>query len=80
LAKVTSHCTDALEVIRAHDTPDILHYGDPPYYNSQMGHYVGYMLADCIALLDCFAVVKGKFLRSSSPHVKPQNPNAKPRF
>lgn len=32
-------CTDALRIIESRDTPDAFHYCDPPYFNSDCGHY-----------------------------------------
>src|SRR3546814_921750 len=35
-------CTDALYIIRSRDTPDSFFYCDPPYINSDCGHYDAY--------------------------------------
>lgn len=58
---------DALSVIKATDTPTTFHYLDPPYYNSDCGHYKGYSLDDFKNLLDLLTTIKGKFLLSSYP-------------
>ncbi|MGB1283648.1 MAG: DNA adenine methylase [Polaribacter sp.] len=58
---------DALKVIKSRDAVDAFHYVDPPYYNSDMGHYGNYTLADYEKLLQTLSIVKGKFLLSSYP-------------
>jgi len=60
-------CRDALDVICNTDTPDTFHYIDPPYYNSDMGHYAGYTKSDFEKLLQTLCEVKGKFMLSSYP-------------
>ena len=60
-------CRDALDVICKTDTPDTFHYIDPPYFNSDMGHYGGYLEADFESLLKILSKVKGKFMLSSYP-------------
>lgn len=67
LQDVQIECTDALRIINSRDTPDSFFYCDPPYYNSDMGHYDGYTIDDYEALLRCLEGVKGKFLLSSYP-------------
>lgn len=58
---------DALKVIKSRDTDDAFHYVDPPYINSNQGHYGGYTESNYIKLLDTLSRVKGKFLLSSYP-------------
>ncbi len=60
-------CADALYIIASRDTVDSFFYCDPPYYNSDCGHYDGYSEADFEALLFLLAGIKGKFLLSSYP-------------
>ncbi len=67
LQSVQLECTDALRVIFSRDTPDSFFYCDPPYFNSDCGHYDGYSEADFEALLTMLASIKGKFLLSSYP-------------
>jgi DNA adenine methylase len=67
LQNVQMECTDALYVIKSRDTPDSFFYCDPPYYNSDCGHYDGYSLEDFERLLDTLAAIKGKFMLSSYP-------------
>ena len=58
---------DALQVIKQWDNKDVFFYCDPPYYNSDMGHYKGYTKQDFEKLLKGLAGIKGKFLLSSYP-------------
>lgn len=67
LQNVQIECTDALRIIRSRDTEASFFYCDPPYYNSDMGHYDGYTLDDYTALLGLLGQLKGKFLLSSYP-------------
>ena len=60
-------CADALRIIRSRDTPDSFFYCDPPYYNSNCGHYDGYTIEDYEALLKTLSQMEGKFLLSSYP-------------
>ncbi len=60
-------CTDALKIITLRDSPETLHYIDPPYFNSCMGHYDNYTREDFIALLKVLSNIKGKFILSSYP-------------
>ena len=59
---------DALEVINIYrDNENCFYYLDPPYFNSDMGHYKGYKESDYKLLLEALAKVKGKFILSSYP-------------
>jgi len=58
---------DALKVITSRDADDAFHYVDPPYINSNQGHYEGYTESDYRNLLDTLSGIKGKFLLSSYP-------------
>ena len=58
---------DALYVIQLHDSIDTFHFVDPPYFNSDCGHYAGYSADDFKKLLDVLAAVKGKFLLTCYP-------------
>jgi len=60
-------CADALYVIQSRDTAESFFYCDPPYYNSDCGHYDGYSIDDFERLLKTLASVQGKFLLSSYP-------------
>ncbi len=67
LARVQVENNDALKVIASRDSEKAFHYVDPPYFNSDCGHYDGYSEADFRKLLVLLASVKGKFLLSSYP-------------
>ena len=67
LENVSIENRDACFVIQSRDSIDTFHYIDPPYYNSNQGHYSGYSEADYIKLLEVLATIKGKFLLSSYP-------------
>lgn len=67
LQNVQIECTDALRVIRSRDTINTFHYCDPPYFNSDCGHYDGYTIEDFEMLLKTLSEVDGKFLLSSYP-------------
>ena len=49
------------------DSEDTFHYIDPPYYNSDLGHYKGYTKDDFENLLKVLSGIKGKFMLSSYP-------------
>lgn len=58
---------DASKVILSRDAENAFHYVDPPYINSNQGHYGGYTKEHFTKLLDTLAKVRGKFLLSSYP-------------
>jgi DNA adenine methylase len=60
-------CADAIYIIQSRDTPDSFFYCDPPYFNSDCGHYDGYTIEDFEKLLKTLNQIKGKFLLSSYP-------------
>ena len=60
-------CADALYIIGSRDTVDSFFYIDPPYFNSDCGHYNGYSEQDFENLLKLLSNIKGKFLLSSYP-------------
>ncbi len=67
LEMVDMENNDALRVIKSRDTKESFFYCDPPYFNSDMGHYKGYTKKDFIQLLKVLSHIKGKFLLSSYP-------------
>ena len=67
LQNVQLECADALYIIKSRDHAAAFHYCDPPYFNSDCGHYGGYSIYDFENLLKTLAEVKGKFLLSSYP-------------
>lgn len=68
LASVQVECNDAVRIIQSRDNPQAFHYADPPYLNSEQGHYGGYTEDHFRELLQTLATVEGKFLLSSYPH------------
>ena len=67
MQNVQIESTDALRIIRSRDFEDAFFYCDPPYYNSDCGHYDGYTIEDFEMLLKTLSEIKGKFLMSSYP-------------
>lgn len=78
LAGVMIENRPAIEVIRAHDTPETLHYVDPPYVHATRvritgkGSARGYRhemdLDDHAALLEALQAVRGMVVLSGYPH------------
>ena len=64
LKSVTIHNKDALEIIKYYDSPQTFFYVDPPYINTDQGHYKGYSVKDYINLIDVLKNCKGKILLS----------------
>lgn len=67
LRYVQISCRDALKVIRERDSPDTFFYLDPPYPESNQGHYNGYTMDDLKILLQLLSSIKGKFALSNYP-------------
>ncbi|MFC4262489.1 DNA adenine methylase [Ferruginibacter yonginensis] len=67
MQNVLIECTDALYIIKSRDTEHTFFYCDPPYFNSDMGHYDGYSEQDFENLLIALSEIKGKFLLSCYP-------------
>jgi DNA adenine methylase len=67
IQNVQIECTDALRIIRSRDMSNSFFYCDPPYYNSNCGHYDGYTIEDFEMLLQTLSKIEGKFLLSSYP-------------
>jgi DNA adenine methylase len=68
LQNVQIECCDALKIIRSRDTPETFFYLDPPYPDTDQGHYDGYSSDDFRTLLDAASKMQGKFLLSSFRH------------
>jgi DNA adenine methylase len=60
-------CIDALQIIKSRDHENSFFYCDPPYFNSDCGHYDGYSEQDFENLLALLAKIKGRFLLSAYP-------------
>jgi DNA adenine methylase len=56
-----------LYIIQGRDREESFFYLDPPYFNSDCGHYDGYSQQDFENLLLVLSKLKGKFLMSSYP-------------
>jgi DNA adenine methylase len=67
LEQVQIECRDAIKVIKLWDSKEAFFYCDPPYFNSDMGHYKGYTEQDFETLLQTLSNIKGKFILSSYP-------------
>lgn len=61
-------CVDAVALIKSKDTPETFFYIDPPYVDSNQGHYGGYTQQHFDGLLETLQSIKGKFLLSSYPN------------
>ena len=64
---VSIEYNDALQVIKSRDTSESFFYCDPPYFNSEIGPYKGYLEKDFNNLLELLSSIKGQFLLSSYP-------------
>lgn len=67
MQNVQIESADALYVIGSRDTAESFFYLDPPYFNSDCGHYDGYSEQDFENLLIKASSIKGRFLLSSYP-------------
>jgi DNA adenine methylase len=56
---------DALRFIERWDSPQSLHYTDPPYPNTEQGHYSGYTLDDWQALCNLLDDINGSYILSN---------------
>lgn len=68
LEKTHIECNDAIKVLKQYDAEDAFHFIDPPYINTDMGHYSHYSEDDYIRLLDCLTELKGKFMLCGFPN------------
>jgi len=65
LQEVTIHNRKALEIIEMYNDPQTFLYLDPPYPNTNQGHYSGYTIKDYQNLIDILKTFKGSFILSS---------------
>lgn len=71
LQGVTIESRDALQVIQCYDCPDTFHFIDPPYLNSDCGHYSGMFGEPQLdALLELLVSLKGKWMLTMFPYDK----------
>lgn len=55
---------DALDIIKRFDSPKTFYYCDPPYPNTDQGHYKGYTLDNFKELVSVLKDVEGSFMLS----------------
>lgn len=68
LEKVTLENRNALEVIACYDMPEAFHFVDPPYVNSDCGHYEDtFNERNMAELLHLLEGVKGRFMLTMFP-------------
>lgn len=68
LEKATIECDDALKVIKRYDTPGAFFFLDPPYVDTDMGHYKGVFTGqDLMVLLEMCKTLRGKFMLTAYP-------------
>ncbi len=65
LENTTIENANANEIIKRYDAENSYFYLDPPYIDTEQGHYEGYKSDDFIRDLDALPNLKGKFLLSS---------------
>lgn len=68
LEHVTLESRNALDVIACYDGPEAFHFVDPPYVNSDCGHYEGVFSEQNLEqLLQLLETVKGRFMLTMYP-------------
>ena len=69
LSKVIIESENGLNVIQRYDCPEAFHFVDPPYVNSDCGHYIGMFNEQHLhELLSVLSKVEGKFMLTMFPH------------
>lgn len=69
LERVTIENRNALDVIETYDSLDAFHFVDPPYINSNCGHYEGmFNHNSMMMLLELLSSIKGKFMLTMFPY------------
>lgn len=69
LEKVTIENRNALDVIQTYDSAETFHFVDPPYINSDCGHYDGmFNHTALMSLLDLLSNIKGQFMLTMFPY------------
>lgn len=61
-------CRDGIKVILNADSPETFHFLDPPYVETDCGHYGGYKAEDLQRLLKTCEGIEGKFLMTHFPN------------
>lgn len=68
LEHATIESRDALQVIESYDTPDAFHFVDPPYVDTNCGHYTDmFGRRELQDLLEVLSQVQGKFMLTGFP-------------
>lgn len=67
LEQVQIENREALKIIDTWDKKDAFFYCDPPYINTNQGHYKGYTKEDFEELVITLSKIRGNFLLSSYP-------------
>lgn len=80
MASVGITCQDALTVIEQLDSPQTFFYCDPPYPNTDAGHYKGYSIVDFQALVDVLDKCQGSFILSNYEQPEAKIPKDWERF
>jgi len=65
LASIYISNTDSLKCIDQWDSPQTCFYCDPPYPNTNQGHYAGYTIEQYQSLIDKLDTIDGSFLLSN---------------
>lgn len=69
LRDVTIENDDALKVLVRYDTENAFHFVDPPYINSDCGHYEGmFSPQNMTELIELLAGLRGKFMLTMFPY------------
>lgn len=69
LSQVIIESEDGCNVIQRYDCPEAFHFVDPPYVNSDCGHYIGLFNEQNLEeLLTILSKVEGKFMLTMFPH------------
>ena len=78
LSEVAISCSDAISCIKRWDSPQTLHYIDPPYPGADQGHYSGYTIEDYMQLCDCLDTIHGSYILSNYPQsIEPKSAQKK---
>lgn len=74
LKNVYISCEDAIRCIKRWDSQQTLFYCDPPYPNTEQGHYLGYFIDDFKLLCDTLDNIQGSYVLSNyTQNIQPQS-------
>jgi len=80
MASVHIACDDALKIIKQWDSPQTFFYCDPPYPETDCGHYGGYTIQDFQSLIDTLKDAQGSFILSNYDQPQARIPEDWERF